>query len=119
MTLSWDELSIAVKQRDARTIVTRLPEIERCLKGSPNLTRARVESEILQGRRVVFKPCPFPYDVDAEHYILWVRDNISHAHAWKLLAQKIEVPFLVYENPSNFRSVPHTQHFHVFVREVS
>lgn len=118
MTLGWNELSLAVKRRDTGTIVHRLPYIEQCLRRSPTLTRERVEAEMLQGRRLVLRPCPFPYNVDASHYILWVRDTITHVEAWRLLARRISLPFLLYENPSEFRSVPHTQHFHVFVRGV-
>jgi hypothetical protein len=116
MTLGWDELTAAVKSRDARTIVHRLPEIEKCLRSSPYLTRERVEREILHGRKMVLKACPFPYDVEGHHYILWMRDLITHAQAWKVLVTRLPSPFLLYENPRGFRSVPHTQHFHVFTK---
>ena len=116
MTLGWEELSQAVKKRDAFTIVQRLPEIEKCLRASPRLTRKRVEDEILGNKRLVLRPCSFPYDVEAHHYILWVRDEITHAEAWKRLRKRIQGEFLLHENKIGFRSVPHTQHYHVFLR---
>jgi hypothetical protein len=114
MTLSWNELSDAIGADDDRTI-GRTNAVQKEYRNTPRITRAEIEEYFLQGDDYAFTSNPFPYDVDADHYILWLRYPLSYEEVYDIVCNWTDGSFLVYENHPTRRSVPHTRHWHVFI----
>lgn len=119
MPLSWKDLEYAVLTGDTQRIDRRSPSVLAAYQRAPSLSRTEVEEEILQGEDFVLLKNKYPYDVQAYHYVLWCRYPITKAAAYLRVCQLIRGKFLIFENPPSHRSVPHTQHYHVFIPKIS
>ena len=60
----------------------------------------------------------YPYNVQAEHWVLWMSYPMTEYDINKILDKElIDKEYKYYENPVYIRSVPEIIHYHVFVRK--
>jgi len=120
MTLSWSQLVEAVARNDTDLIVRRTPSVEMEYDQAPTLTREMIEREYFMRDDCYLVINPYPYDVEADHYILWMRYYVEEVEVRWLLKERFGLDerdeVVLYENPVGTRSVGHTRHWHVFLR---
>lgn len=57
----------------------------------------------------------YPYNVRANHYVLWLNKYIDKKNITEILEQYLNTTdFFYYENPINKRSIPEIIHYQVF-----
>ena len=71
----------------------------------------------------VFEKNNYPYHVQAEHWVLWVRSRITEEKVQEIIEKELGIihkkDWTYYENPPYLRSVPDMTHYHVFIRKYS
>ena len=71
----------------------------------------------------VFMKNNYPYHVQADHWVLWIRSRINEKKVQEIIEKEIGIThkrdWTYYENPPYLRSVPDMIHYHVFIKKYS
>tara|TARA_Y100000591_G_C21461031_1_gene510848 strand:- start:68 stop:484 length:417 start_codon:yes stop_codon:yes gene_type:complete len=79
--------------------------------------KENIKDQLLM-KSYVFEKNKYPYNVQAEHWVLWLSYSMSNDEIEYILDKELMgKEYKYYENPVYLRSVPDVIHYHVFIRK--
>tara|TARA_Y100000389_G_scaffold99259_1_gene95994 strand:+ start:5397 stop:5816 length:420 start_codon:yes stop_codon:yes gene_type:complete len=94
-------------------------EVQQIYSNTKEETKEKFKNDInhkLEIHPYVLIENKYPYHVQADHWILWVKHEKSNKEIENIL-DKTNKEYKYYENPIQFRSIPEIKHYHVFFKD--
>lgn len=122
--LSWNELS-KYHKNPSYDPIKRTDEVQERYNQIRHLNQDLADILFDDNQPYIFIPNNYPYNVDAEHYIIWFNPKIIHKEIYENLLEDIlekEIPndreYIYFKNLSKNSSIHHIIHHHVFLKKI-